>query len=239
MSFFSGKNPNVHHSLREISAAAIAGIFLFVMAIAAIGAYGVIHGKLVIPGNGPATAANIMAGKGLFSLEIALWVVIALTDMVVSLALWRFFARVGGKLPGIMAGLRITYTLSLCAGIMYMFLAAGSSDPLNLISRFERIWSLGLILFGAHLILLGWLCFRSGFVPGIWSLLLVISGSSYSIIHGLKNLGPAFAQVSAVLGTVLAAPMTLAELGLAAWLLVLTFHARKDFCIPQSQVRSG
>jgi hypothetical protein len=239
MSFFSGRNPDIHHSSREISAAVFAGISLIVMALAAIAAYGVIHGRLVIPGDGPATASNIMAGKGLFSLEIALWVVIALTDLVVSLALWRFFAKVGGKLSGIMAGLRIAYTLSLFAGIVYLFLAAGYSDPLNQIGRFERIWSLGLILFGVHLTLLGLLCFRSGFVPGIWSLLLVIAGPSYVLIHGLKNLGPAFAQASAVLGTVLSAPMTLAELGLAAWLLVLAFRARKECGIPQRQARSA
>jgi hypothetical protein len=221
---FHGKNP-ARHSSGERSAAILAALSLIVMALAAIGAYGVIHGKLVEHGDGLATARNIVAGKGLFSLEIGLWGIIALTDLLVSFALWRFFARSGGKLPGIMAGSRILYSLSLISGIVLLVVAAGSSDPLKEISLFERIWSVGLIVFGAHLTLLACVCFRSGFVPRIWSWLLAIAGFSYALIHSLKNLGPMFARASAVLETVLSVPMTVAEMGFAAWLLVLAFSS--------------
>ncbi len=233
-SLFLGKS-SVRHSSQERIAAVLAAISIIVMALAAVGAYGVIHGKLVVHGDGLATARNIRAEKGLFSLEIGLWVVIAMTDLMTSFALWHFFTRVDGRLSGITVGTRILYSLSLIAGIVFLVLAAGSSDPLKDIGLFERIWSVGLIVFGLHLTLLAWICFRSGFVPGIWSWLLVIAGPSYMLIHSLKNLGPVFAQASAGLETVLSVPMALAEVGLAAWLLVRAFSSLKAEKLPQRE----
>jgi hypothetical protein len=223
---FFAKNP-AHHSSGERIAAVLAAISVIVMALAAVGAYGVIHGKLVVHDDALATARNIWAEKGLFSLEIGLWVVISLTDLMASFALWRFFARVDGTLSGITAGTRILYSLSLIAGIVFLVLAAGSSDPLKDIDLFEHIWSVGLIVFGLHLTLLAWICFRSGFVPGIWSWLLVIAGPSYMVIHSLKSLGSMFAQASSTLETALSVPMTVAEVGFAAWLLVRASYSLK------------
>jgi hypothetical protein len=224
---FKARNP-VRDSSGERTAAVIAALSIIVMAIAAIGAYAVIHGRLVVQGDGLATAANLRAQPGLFTAEVALWVLIALTDLAVSLALWRWLARLGGSLPWVTAGARILYTLSLGAGIVFLALAARSTDPLKEIGVFERIWSLGLIVFGAHLTLLASACFRSGFVPGIWSWLLVVAGPSYAVINVLKNLGPGLARASAALETVLSVPMTAAELGLAAWLLVRSARSARS-----------
>jgi hypothetical protein len=237
-SLFLRKNPALH-SPGERTAAVLAAGAVIVMALAALGAYAVIHGRLVVQGDGLATAGNIRAAKGLFSLEICLWVMIAAADMMASFALWRFFARVDRRLSAITAATRILYSLSLIAGIVHLVFAAGSLDPLRDIDLFERLWSAGLIVFGLHLTLLAWICFRSGFVPGIWSWLLVIAGPSYMLIHSLKNLGPVFAQASAALETVLSVPMTVAEVGFAAWLLVRAFSSLKVETLPQREGQSA
>ena len=217
--FFIVKNP-ARLSSGERTAAILAAVSIIVMALAALGAYGVIHGRLVVHGDGAATAGNIGAARGLFFMEIGLWMLIALTDAAAAIALWRFFALVDGKLSLVMAGSRILYSLSLIAGIVFLVRAAGSPDPLESVGLFERLWSLGLIVFGLHLTLLAGISFKSGFVPGIWSWLLVAAGPSYALIHSLKNLGPTFAPASAALETFLSVPMTVAEVGFAVWLLV-------------------
>lgn len=49
---------------------------------------------------------------------------------------------------------------------------------------------MGLIVFGVHLTFLALLAFKSGFVPVPLSILLVIAGPAFTIIHLLYNLGP-------------------------------------------------
>jgi hypothetical protein len=47
------------------------------------------------------------------------------------------------------------------------------------ITRFNDVWSAGLVLFGLHLLLIGYLAYRSTFVPRILGVLLAIAGLGY------------------------------------------------------------
>ena len=49
------------------------------------------------------------------------------------------------------------------------------------IDSFKDIWNAGLILFGVHLLLIGYLAHRSGFIPKIIGILLVIAGLGYLV----------------------------------------------------------
>ena len=50
-----------------------------------------------------------------------------------------------------------------------------------LLSTFRYDWSLSLIVFGVHLVLLGYLIYRSGYVPWIIGILLVIDGFAWMV----------------------------------------------------------
>ena len=57
-------------------------------------------------------------------------------------------------------------------------------DPGQVMTRidsFEATWMAGLLLFGAHLALLGHLAYRSGYVPRLIGVLLVVAGAGYAI----------------------------------------------------------
>ena len=54
-----------------------------------------------------------------------------------------------------------------------------------LLKEFRYEWSFGLILFGIHLLLLGYLVFRSGYIPRILGILLVIAGLGW-VFHELS-----------------------------------------------------
>jgi hypothetical protein len=47
------------------------------------------------------------------------------------------------------------------------------------IRAFDDIWHAGLILFGIHLMLIGYLTYRSAFAPRIIGILLVVAGLGY------------------------------------------------------------
>jgi hypothetical protein len=47
-------------------------------------------------------------------------------------------------------------------------------------TSFNDIWYVGQLLFGLHLLLLGYLAYRSGYIPRVLGALLVISGLGYA-----------------------------------------------------------
>lgn len=215
---------------RRKQAALSAGVSLLIMAVAAGVAYGYIHGQLVVAGDGAATAANIRENAALFALEVALWFVIVVTDVIVSVALWRFFREASERLAKATAAVRLLYTAILAGAVVVLATAGFAGDGAYArVATFERIWSVGLIVFGAHLFLLGLLSLRAGEVPRVIAWLLVGAGPAYSVIHTLNNLGADAARVGSQIESVLAAPMALAELALAVWLIVLVARGRRLF----------
>lgn len=47
------------------------------------------------------------------------------------------------------------------------------------LDAFKNSWDLGLVLFGIHLLVLGYLAFQSGYVPRFLGILVVIAGLGY------------------------------------------------------------
>ncbi len=203
-----------------------AGFSLVAMAVAAAVAYGMIHGSLVVADDAAATASNIATHLGLFRLEVALWFVIVAADVTVAVGLWRLFAPAARSLSQLMAWTRIVYAGGLAGGAAFLVAASVGTEPLTQIRHFETIWSLALILFGIHLVLLGVLALRSGFVPRAGAWLLVFAGLCYALIHAHQNLGITLTGTAGLIESILAVPMTLAELWLALWLIATAFGER-------------
>ncbi len=55
------------------------------------------------------------------------------------------------------------------------------TEALTKIGDFQDIWHVSLILFGLHLILIGYLAVKSGYVPRVLGVLLVIAGAGYLV----------------------------------------------------------
>lgn len=87
------------------------------------------------------------------------------------------------------------------------------------LEAFEMIWFIGLVVFGGHLLLIGYLTFQSGKVPKVISILLSIAAFSYMIIHICYTFFPQWNAFTSTLEAVLTIPMILGELGFGIWLL--------------------
>ena len=178
-------------------AALVAGAGLMLMsAFAAFGNLLVVEG-LVTPGNAAKTAGDIMESDGLFRLGVASLYLVVVLDVVVALALLRVFSPVNRDLSRLAAWFRLAYAavfmvaLSQLAGIPSLLGGTGypavftpeqlQGQALLKIDTFNDIWFAGLILFGVHLLILGYLAFKSGYVPKALGVLLVIAGVGYRI----------------------------------------------------------
>lgn len=203
----------------------IAGISLIIMAIAAGFSYGYVHSSLV--GETPlVTAQNLANNSGLFLAGIAGWIVIIITDIIVALSLCTFFKSTNQKISRLTAAVRLIYTVFLILAV-YQLVAVSfiekstlfANDIEKLLERFEQIWSFGLIIFGLHLIGLGYLSLKSAHVPKIVGYLLYFGGGIYTVIHIVKQSSLLDVQSIQTLENGLALPMALGEMLLAIWLI--------------------
>ena len=129
------------------------------------------------------------------------WLIILVCDLIVAWGLchWQPLHK---KLALLSAFLRLIYTSILGIAIMnliFIFILTNESEGLKtilnqeqlqayvifLLKAFDSIWAFGLIIFGGHLFVIGYLSFKKiRFL--IISILLVIASIGYMLIHFCK-----------------------------------------------------
>ncbi|WP_277585125.1 DUF4386 domain-containing protein [Psychrobacillus antarcticus] len=214
-------------SLRK--AAIISGISLIIMAIVAGFSYGYAHSSLVVPGDISTTYQNIASSILLFKAEIVGWVVILILDVIVAWSFYIFLKPVNQELALLASWLRLTYAAILGIAILNLVFVLLLSNDASLANQlqaditlyleaFEVIWSVGLIVFGLHLLVVGWIAFQSSSIPKIISSLLVIAAIGYMVIHLGKTL-LIEQNIIATMELIFNIPMIAGELGFGLWLL--------------------
>lgn len=229
-------------------AGAVAGISLLLMAATAVFAYFVVLEGMITPGDATATAAEITNREGTFRWGVVGWLFIAVLDVVVTWALYRVFQPVSVAVSMLAAAFRLVYTavLLVAVGQLLRTLEVLDADPSPAVttadqvsaqamlelSAFHSIYDIGLLLFGIHLALLGYLAIRSSFVPTIIGALLVLAGAGY-----------AFDTVGAVLALDPPVPVSaftfLGELLLGLWLLFAGARLRRVETTSVTEVRDA
>ncbi len=203
--------------ISQRKAAIVAGFGLLLMTIFAIFTEYFVRPSLIVPGDATETATNIMADELLFRTGICSYLIILILDVVVAWALYVLLKPVNRSLSLLTAWFRLVYTtifgmallnlaivLQLLSGADY--LTVFETDQLQAqvmlsLNAFRDGWAIGLVFFGLHLALLGYLVFRSDYIPGILGVLLIVAGLSYLIDYFGKFLFPDFdAAISQVAG---------------------------------------
>jgi hypothetical protein len=213
--------------------AIMAGVCLLLMAVAAGYSYGFVHNTLVIPEDPSTTLENLKGAMSTFWTEIMGWLLILILDVAVAWTLYMYLKRVNQKAASVMAWLRYLYSAILAVAIYQLTVAASlvkGGDAIAVagsIKAFESYWSGGLIIFGLHLVALGYLTNQSTFVPRFFGWLLMFAGVCYFGIHTAKALLPALQTQIVTLEMVLSLPMALGEIGLAFWLVFFSQKAEK------------
>jgi hypothetical protein len=188
--------------------------------------------SVVVPGEPTATVNNLMASESMFRLGMVAESVIVLIEIVVCAILYVLFIRVNKPLSLAAALARFAEALlqavALFTAVPALLLLGGVSyvtafepNQLNaLVLLFLDtnafviiIWGL---LFGFHLLLLGYLVYRSGFLPRILGILLIIGGIGYLAQSYGHILVPQYDQILSTVVLVLSIP---GELAFTVWLL--------------------
>jgi hypothetical protein len=175
------------------------------------------------------TAADIAASEGLFRAGVAGLAGVVVLDIVVAVALYRFFIPVNKNLSLLAATFRLTYAAVFMVALGHLLAALRVLDQpqavLHELDAFSDVWLTGLGLFGCHLVLIGYLAYRSGYVPKLLGALLVIAGLGYVA----DAVGTVFGHSPGIANFTF-----LGEFVLALWLVVRGGRIRTE----QSRVRS-
>jgi len=174
----------------------------------------------------PADLADLLA-DGTTGARVAVlgFLVVVVLDLVVAWGIARFLQRDTPSLATLSGWLRVGYAGMLSAAVIRLGegVRAGTDDPAAAFSGvqgFAEGWRLALLVFGAHLVVVGAALLRTRGVPRWLAVAVGLSGAVYVVDTVLRTLladpssaGTAWTVVVAVLATV-------GELGFAVWLLV-------------------
>ena len=178
-------------------AARVAGLLYLVTCIPAPFSLLYVPGKLIVPGNATATAGRILASESMFRLAIAGELINAIAFLFVVRALHLLLQGVNKRLASLMVTLFAISIPISCLNVLNEIAALillRGADFLSVFSQpqreamalvFLRLHTHGLLLaqifWGLWLFPFGVLVYRSGFLPRILGVLLIINGFAYPI----------------------------------------------------------
>lgn len=165
------------------------------MSAVAVFANFVVVERLVVQRDAATTAANVLGSEGMFRLGVVGWVFIAVLDVVIAWGLFRVFRPVSAGISLLAAWFRLVYAGVLLVAVSHLVGALrplGDDGYLGVFDTSQRhalallettafhdTYDLSLVLFGFHLLLLGYLAWRSGYVPKLLGVLLAVAGAGY------------------------------------------------------------
>jgi len=153
--------------------------------------------RLVMPGDAAQTLLNIQVHHEMFAIGIVCYLLSYVLDVVIAWALYYLLKAVSAPLSMLAAWFQLVYaavglsaSLSLAVVPRLSNLSVGdavvSSDMARaqvqlVLASFHPTWGLGLIFFGIHLLLVGYLIYKSGYIPKLIGILLALAGAAYII----------------------------------------------------------
>lgn len=221
--------------------AIVSGFAIVIMAIAAVVANDVTIRSLIVEDSATETLTHILSSKTKFNIGVISWIVILICDLIVAWGLYLFFEPVSKNLSMLAAWFRLAYVAMLAVSILNLIYAQviilpidsssveGSGQVANnlmfYLDAFDTMWAISLIVFGIHILLIGYLAFKSEHVPKILGILMMIAFIGYTIPKISNLLFPGYKDFMRSIEAVFLIPM-LSEVALGIWLLVIGFKRK-------------
>ena len=213
--------------------ARVAG-FLYLL-MAPFGIFGIMYvpSTLIVPGDAAITANNIMASDGLFRSGIVSALIVQIVNILVVLVLYKLLKPVNKNLALLMVifllvGVPIAMLnqLNQFAALLLLsgadYLTAFKADQLHsqvmlFLDLHEHGINIASIFWGLWLFPMGYLVFKSGYIPRILGVLLIIASFGYLIDSVGQFL---FSNYPEIISKVVMAPNIIGETAIVVWLLI-------------------
>lgn len=213
--------------------ARVAGFLYLLVVITGFFTLMYVPGKLFVSADAGATAANILAHQSLFRAYIVVGLFSELFFIATVLALYQLLKGIGPQLAMLMvllvlldAPLGFVSTANDVAALTFLrgadFLAVFDPAQRNalailLLELNDHAVLVSQIFWGLWLFPLGVLAYRSGFVPRLLGVWLIINGFAYVILSAVGLLWPHYLAMIFTITT----PILLGEVAFTLWLLIV------------------
>jgi hypothetical protein len=222
-------------SLKRI--ARIAGILILAMSPIAIFSMLYVPSKIVVPGDALATAGNIMGFENLFRLGMVGDSIVFLIEIVLVAVLYILLRPVSRVLALVAVFARLAMTIVQGINLFNQFAVLQFLSGADYLAVFEsgqlqalallflsvqelmtHVWG---IFFALHLVFLGYLVYKSGYIPRILGIVLIVASACYFIQSWGNIIMPQGAQVFALIGF-----LSIVELAFPIWLVIKGIRSR-------------
>lgn len=220
--------------------ARIGGVLYLIIIVLGVFGEAFVRDRLIVSGDATATAANIRSMESLWRFHIAAEQFLLICAIVLLLILFVLLRPVSRELALLAAffnlisiGLEAVITLRLLEVLFPLgnagYLKAFAPEQLYAIANLSlkshsNGFGFSLIFFGCFCLVIGYLIFRSGYLPKAIGVLIQIAGLSYLVNSFALILAPKYADR---IFTVIAGPAFVGEASLCLWLLVKGVNVEK------------
>jgi hypothetical protein len=217
-----------------------AGVLYLLVAVFSTFALIVVDGRVYVPGDAAATAANVAANAGLVRLGVVADLFQATVFVFLGMTLYLLLKHVHHNAAGAMVVLVAIATGMMCLDAVFRFAGlrvategsypaafgtAGSNALVLLMLDLQHYGFLtAQVFFALWLVPLGYLAYRSGMFPRALGVVLVAGGPSYLVDMLARFLVP---DAGATIHALVVIPPTIAEIWLLGYLLVVGVRSVK------------
>ncbi|MEL6408666.1 MAG: DUF4386 domain-containing protein [Chloroflexota bacterium] len=208
-----------------------AGLYIIIFFAALFGAI-YVPSVLVLPDDPASTVSNLTESIPLYRAGTASYLIILISEIMLTVLLYVLFKPVNATISLVAAAFRLAMTIVHGINILFQFLVSTILANNDYLAAFEVEqvhaltfltldiheigWTIGIIFFSFHVLILGYLVFQSGYVPKVLGIALVLASISYF----LDSSASLFLDNYDSTPTMLALFIVIAELAFPLWLLI-------------------
>ncbi|MEO1135554.1 MAG: DUF4386 domain-containing protein [Pseudomonadota bacterium] len=196
-----------------------------------------VFSELIVASDPAATASNIAEQEFLFRIATAFMILVLIADIFIAWAFFLLLRPVNQPLSLLMALFRLSYTVAQIGVVLNLSKAltlAGNASlaPSGLSAHLFAAahgaeFTITLILFGIHLLLLGYLIVRAPFLPAVIGVLVSVAGLGYIIDGFAAILFDGYGPLGSIGLYIVVLPALAGEGALMLWLLLRGINQRK------------
>ena len=221
-------------SLKTLSK--MAGLGYLIIFITGIYANFFVLENLIVAGDAAASVGNIARNDSLFRSGILSFVIMVMFDVFLSWALYLLLEPVNKNVSLLSGWLRLVNSTIFAVALYHLLaiLHLVNSDELRTLldsgqmhaqvmiffHAFNQTWLVGLVFFGLHLLTLGYLILKSGYIPKIIGILLIVAAFGYLVDSFAHFLLPDYSDYKDIFLMIVVIPGVIGELSLTVWLLL-------------------
>ena len=215
--------------------ARVTGALYLCIMVAAMFAEGFVRDRLIVSDDAATTVRRIAESQQLWRWGIVADVSTTLCDVAVAVLLFILLKPAGARVSLAAAVFQLVYSAmmatsaALLVGPLFLIKHAPAGAEMQMLvsyslSLHQTTFSIGLILFGIHLVMIGLLIARSTFLPRLIGLALAVAGLCYITNSVLGLVAP---DVASGLFPWILLPGFLAEGALTLWLIFVGVNAER------------